>query len=229
MGIALLGLDKYTIICELLYSLVCRQGIEAGYSTVQIIGALVEYAAVLTVARKYGNDLTDLCKYLILCAIEVYETILLALCSLCDRVVLVPKNGIRSIDICLCALCHQHVIGKTGENRKSATTVSEDGCDLWDLATGERLLLVDTAETEKCVVCLLETYAGAIEKSDDRSLILHGHRIDAGDLSRMHLTDRTTQNCSVLCIYIHEVAVDGSITGNNTVRWCLLLSHVKVC
>lgn len=57
MGIALLGLDKYTVICELLYSLVCRQGIEAGYGTVQIIGALVEYAAVLTVARKYGNDL----------------------------------------------------------------------------------------------------------------------------------------------------------------------------
>ena len=229
MGIALLGLDEYTVICELLHSLVCRQSIEAGYGTVQIIDALVEYAAVLTVARKYGNDLADLSEYLILRTIEVYEAILLALCSLCNRVILVTKNGIRSIDIGLCTLCHQYVIRKTGKNGKSTATVSEDGCDLWDLTAGQGLLLVDTAETEKCVVCLLESYAGAIEKSDDRSLILHGHRIDAGDLSRVHLTDGTAQNSSVLCIYIHEVAVDGSITGNNTVRWCLLLSHVKVC
>ena len=44
----------------------------------------------------------------------------------------------------------------------------------------------------------------------------------------MHLADGTTQYCSILAVYIDEVSVNDSITGDHTVRGSLVRFQIKI-
>ena len=99
----------------------------------------------------------------------------------------------------------------------TTTAGTEDTCDLWNQSGCQSLFHINFTECFQCVSCLLKTETCTIDQADHRSTGLHSHIIKSGNLLGMHFTNGSVQYGNILAVHIHQISIDYTISGNNTV------------
>ena len=189
--------------------------------TVQVVCALHVRISVFAVRWQICYEFTDFSKDLVLSADSVYKTCLFALesgrgCVTFGNVI--AFKGVRGVykqfafllfnkcEVCQCRYkCH------------TTTAGTEDTCDLWDQSGCQSLFHINFTECFQCVSCLLKTETCTIDQADHRSTGLHSHIIKSGNLLGMHFTNGSVQYGNILAVHIHQISIDYTISGNNTV------------
>ena len=125
-------------------------------------------------------------------------------------------------------LFHKSKVGQCGNDSHAAAAGSEYGSDLRDHAGSLYLVHVKTAECLKCIGAFLKSQACTVDQTDHGSAHLHSQAVNRGDLLCVHLTHGSAKNGSVLAVYVHQISVNGAVTGDHTVCRGFFFRQVKV-
>ena len=126
-------------------------------------------------------------------------------------------------------LCfHKCEICQCRNNSQSTAAVSENRSNLRDHTRRHRLFQIKLSKSVQRICRLLKPDSGTVNQSDHRRSHFHCHVIKRCNLFRMHFSDRSAQHRRILAVYIYQIAIDHSVTGNDAIsrRFCFL--HVEI-
>ena len=123
---------------------------------------------------------------------------------------------------------HEDEIGNGGGVHGTTSARTHDQGDLGNHTGGKGVTLENLRVTSQGVATFLDTSTAGIVQTDDGSTHVHSLVHHLADLLGIRAGERTAQHGEILGKEEDQTAVDGGMTGDNTIARIVLLFHTKM-